>query len=57
MIQKTLQEIIGLNDQDTLVDVKMSVDDNKASPSELIAQLRKIILSDQNNLLTDFVDY
>jgi len=57
MTEKSLQEYIGLENGDKLIDVKMSIEDNKASPNDFLDQLSKIVKSDQENLLTDFIDY
>lgn len=53
----TLQHYLGLDTSDPIIDLKMSIEDSKSSPKELLEQVKKVIIADKENLLTDFVDY
>ncbi len=59
MNNKKLQEYFELNDNDNdkLVDVKLSVGNVTSAPSEIIDQVKDIIKADQDGMLKDFVDF
>lgn len=56
-MEKTLQEYLELDSDDSVIDVKMSIEDTKSSPKELLEQVKHIVITDKENLLTDFVDF
>lgn len=58
MNDEKLQNFLGLeNNSDQLIDVKMSLGNVTSAPSEVLDQLKKVIIVDREGLLNDFIDY
>ncbi len=56
-MKNELQLFLNLDNNDTLLDVKVSLDGPVSASSEIAQQVANIVKVDSENLLNEFIDY
>ena len=56
-MENTLNDFLGSDPKDSAVDIKLSIENNRSTPEELLSQVKRVIDADKDNILTDFIDY
>lgn len=56
-MEKTLQNFLGIDSENSVIDIKLSIENNRSTPEDLLSQVKKVIDADNEGILTDFVDY
>lgn len=56
-MKQSINDFLDNKDGDKVIDIKLSIENNRSTPDELLQQVKNIIEADKADTLSDFVDY
>lgn len=56
-MKQSINDFLDNKDGDKVIDIKLSIENNRSTPDELLQQVKNILEADKADTLSDFVDY
>lgn len=56
-MKPSLQELLDIDSSDKIIDIKLSIENFRSTPDQLLEQVKQVINADKEGILSNFIDY
>ena len=56
-MEQSIQNLLDIESSDEIIDIKLSIENFRSTPDQLLEQVKQVINADKEGILSEFIDY